>query len=87
MTALRQRMLDAMPLRGLSPRTQESYTQAIYGMARYYRSDPALYSAQQVEAYLLHMVKERGLSYCSMNQAACRVARRNLPARPSQIRT
>ena len=71
MTPLRQRMLDAMLQRGLSPRTQESYTQAIYGMARYYRSDPALYSAQQVEAYLLHMVKERGLSYSSMNQAAC----------------
>ena len=71
MTELRQRMLDAMLQRGFSPRTQESYVDAIYGMAKHYRRDPAQYSAQEVEAYLLHMVKERHLSYSTMNQAAC----------------
>ncbi len=71
MTPLRQRMTDAMLQRGLSLRTQESYVGAIYGMAKYYRRDPAEYSAQEVEAYLLHMVKERHLSYSTMNQAAC----------------
>jgi len=40
-------------------------------MAKHYRRDPAEYSAQEVEAYLLHMVKERHLSYSTMNQAAC----------------
>ena len=50
---------------------QESYADAIYGMAKHYRRDPAQYSAQEVEAYLLHMVKERHLSYSTMNQAAC----------------
>lgn len=71
MTPLRQRMIDAMVLRGFSPRTQESYADAIYGMAKHYRRDPAEYSAQEVEAYLLHMVQERHLSYSTMNQAAC----------------
>lgn len=71
MTPLRQRMTDAMLQRGLSPRTRESYVGAIYGMAKHYRRDPAEYSAQEVEAYLLHMVKERHLSYSTMNQAAC----------------
>ena len=71
MTPLRQRMLDAMVLRGFSPRTQESYADAIYGMAKHYRRDPAQYTAQEVEAYLLHMVQERHLSYSTMNQAAC----------------
>ena len=71
MTPLRQRMIDAMVLRGFSPRTQESYTDAIYGMAKYYRRDPAQYSAQEVEAYLLHMINERHLTYSTMNQAAC----------------
>lgn len=71
MTPLRQRMIDAMVLRGLSPRTQESYADAIYGMAKHYRRDPAQYSAQQVEAYLLHLINERHLSYSTMNQAAC----------------
>ena len=71
MTPLRQRMLDAMVVRGFSPRTQESYADAIYGMAKHYRRDPAEYSAREVEAYLLHMVQERHLSYSTMNQAAC----------------
>ncbi len=71
MTPLRQRMIDAMVLRGLSPRTQESYADAIYGMAKHYRRDPAQYSAQEVEAYLLHLINARHLSYSTMNQAAC----------------
>ena len=71
MTPLRQRMIDAMVLRGFSPRTQQSYADAIYGMAKHYRRDPAHYTAQEVEAYLLHMVQERHLSYSTMNQAAC----------------
>ena len=71
MTPLRQRMTDAMLQRGFSPRTQESYIDAIYGMAKHYRRDPAEYTAQEVEAYLLHMIKERHLSYSTMNQAAC----------------
>ena len=71
MTELRQRMIDAMVQRGFAARTQESYIRAIRRMAKYYRRDPALYTPQEVQAYLLHMVKDEQLSYSSMNQAAC----------------
>lgn len=71
MTELRQRMLDAMVQRGFAQRTQETYIGAIRRMAKHYRRDPALYTPQEVQAYLLHMVKEERLSYSSMNQAAC----------------
>ncbi len=71
MTPLRQRMTDAMLQRGLSANTQKAYVEAIHAMARHYRRDPAAYTAQEVEAYLLHMVKERHLKYSTMNQAAC----------------
>ncbi len=71
MTELRQRMLDAMVQRGFALRTQETYIRAIRRMAKYYRRDPALYTAEEVQAYLLHMVKDEKLSYSSMNQAAC----------------
>lgn len=37
----------------------------------FYRSDPAKYNAAEVQAYLLHMIQERQLSYSTMNQAAC----------------
>ena len=64
-------MIDAMVQRGFSPRTQETHVGAIRKMAKHYRRDPALYTVQEVQAYLLYLVKERKLSYSSMNQAAC----------------
>ena len=70
MTPLRQRMLDAMLVRGLSERTRECYSEAIGRMARHFRSSPDLLSVAQVEAYLLHLVKDRKLSYSSVNHAA-----------------
>ena len=71
MTELRQRMIEAMVQRGFAARTQEAYIDAIRRMAKHYRRDPASYTVQEVQAYLLHMVKEQKLSYSSMNQAAC----------------
>lgn len=71
MTELRQRMPGAMVQRGFALRTQEAYVRAIRRMAKYYRRDPSLYTPQEVQAYLLHMVKDEKLSYSSMNQAAC----------------
>ena len=71
MTPLHQRMLDALVVRRFSPRTQGSYLDAIYGIAKHYRRDPAQYTAQEIDAYLLHMIQQRYLSYSTMNQAAC----------------
>lgn len=71
MTPLRQRMQDAMVQRGFALRTQESYIEAIARMAKHYRRDPASCSADEVQAYLLHLVKDRQLSYSTMNQAGC----------------
>lgn len=71
MTPLRRRMIDAMLLRGLSSRTQDSYVAAIVGLSRHYARDPASCSAAEVQAYLLHLVKVRGLAYSSVNQVSC----------------
>ena len=71
MTPLRQRMQDAMVQRGFAARTQETYIDAIARMAKHYRRDPATCTACEVQAYLLHMVKDRHLSYSTMNQAGC----------------
>lgn len=70
MTPLRQRMLDAMTVRGLAPRTQECYSGAVARMALHYRRSPDLLSAAEIEAYLLHLVKDRKLSYSSVNHVA-----------------
>ncbi len=54
MTPLRQRMLDALVLRGMAERTQESYIGAVGLLARHYMRSPDTLSAQQVQDYLLH---------------------------------
>jgi len=71
MTALRQRMLDAMVLRGLADRTQEAYIEAVSRLARHYRRSPDVLSAEQVQQYLLHQVRERKLARSSVNQYGC----------------
>lgn len=56
---LRQQMLDAMQLRGFSPRTIESYLYAVERLTRYYRCSPETISPQQVQDWFLHLVQER----------------------------
>ena len=73
MTPLRQRMIDAMELRGFRPRTQESYLRVVAQMARHYHRTPELITDQEVQAYLLHLVRERHLARSSVNQASSAV--------------
>jgi site-specific recombinase XerD len=71
MTPLRQRMLDALILRGLADRTQESYIEAVSRLARHYGRGPDRLTAQEVQQYLLHLLRERHLARSSVNQYGC----------------
>src|SRR5262245_4612024 len=71
MTPLRQRMLDALELRGMAGRTQKAYIDAVARLARHYRRSPDSLTAEQVQAYLLHLLRERRLSRSSVNQYSC----------------
>ena len=71
MTELRQRMNNAMLLRGLADRTRESYIACVFGLAKYYRRPPDQLDAEAIQAYLLHLITEKKLAYASVNQAAC----------------
>ena len=50
MTELRRRMIDAMTVRGFSPRTHESYSRAVRGLAKHYHRSPDELSVQEVQA-------------------------------------
>ena len=71
MTELRQRMDDAMVLRGFALRTRETYLACVAGLAKHYHCSPDRLDAQQIQSYLLHLITERKLAYASVNQAAC----------------
>ena len=71
MTELRQRMDDAMVLRGFALRTRETYLACVSGLAKHYHCSPDRRDAEQIQAYLLHLITEKKLAYASVNQAAC----------------
>ncbi|MHB1669955.1 tyrosine-type recombinase/integrase [Thiomonas sp.] len=71
MSELRQRMEDAMVLRGFAVRTREAYLACVTALARHYRRPPDQLSTDQLQAYLLHLITEKKLAYASANQAAC----------------
>ena len=71
MTPLRQRMLDALLLRGMAVRTQEAYIDAVARLARHYRRSPDVLTADEVQEYLLHLLRDRRLSRSSVNQYGC----------------
>jgi integrase/recombinase XerD len=71
MTPLRQRMLDALVLRGMALRTQEAYIDAVSLLARHYRRSPDTLNADEVQAYLLYLLRDRQRSRSTVNQYGC----------------
>lgn len=71
MSQLRQRMDEAMVLRGFAERTRESYLACVSALARHYRRSPELIGGAELQAYLLYLITEKKLAYASVNQAAC----------------
>lgn len=73
MGELRQRMNDAMVLRGFAERTKETYLGCVSALAKHYRRAPDQLDAPAIQAYLLHLIEERKLAYASVNQAVCAI--------------
>lgn len=71
MTALRQKMVEDMQLRGLAERTQESYVRAVRGLAAYYGKSPEQIEEGELRQYLLYLKNEKQLAASSCMQALC----------------
>lgn len=73
MTALRQKMIEDMQLRGLAERTQQSYVAAVRKLAEYYGKSPAELSEAELREYLLYLKNEKQLAASSCIQVVCAV--------------
>jgi integrase/recombinase XerD len=71
MTALRQKMIEAMPLRGLAERTQESYVAAVRGLAEYYGKSPDKISESELREYFLYLKNEKKAAASTCTQILC----------------
>ncbi len=71
MTALRQKMIEDMQLRGLAERTQQSYVAAVKGLAQYYGKSPAQLKEGELRQYLLYLKNEKKAAASTCNQVLC----------------
>lgn len=71
MTALRQRMIEDMQLRGLSPRTQDMYARAVTQLATHYDKSPDQITEEELRQYLLYLQNEKAVATSTLSIALC----------------
>lgn len=69
MTPLRQRMIETMQLRGLAPRTQESYLSAVRQLALHYGKSPDTITEDELRHYFLFLIADKQLAPNTTNVA------------------
>jgi len=62
MTSLRQRMLEDMQVRNLSPHTQVSYVQQVSRFARHFDTSPDALGPEEIRAYQVYLTNEKKLA-------------------------
>jgi integrase/recombinase XerD len=72
MTPLRQRLIREMQLQQFTPRTIDSYVDAVYWLAKHYNRSPDQIDCEEVRSYLHHLLVERKLASttCHVRAAA-----------------
>jgi len=71
MTALRERMLEDMKLRGLAPSTQEAYVRSVRDLAQYYNKPPDQISDEELRCYFVYLMEKRQLARSSCTVILC----------------
>ncbi len=66
MTALRQKLIDELDLRGLALNTKDNYVGAVYRLARHFRRSPDQISDEELKQYLLHLIRDEQRSHSTM---------------------
>lgn len=66
-TPLRQRMIEDMTVRNLSPTTQASYIHAVKKFSLFFRCSPADLGIEDVRAYQVHLVEQK-IAWATLNQ-------------------
>lgn len=71
MSALRQKMIEDMQLRGFALRTQEAYLLAVRQLARYYNKSPDLVTEEELRQYFLYLKNEKHAARNTCTIALC----------------
>lgn len=72
MTPLRQKMIEDLRIRNMSPRTQETYTFQVSLFARHFGRSPELLGLDEIRRYQLHLIS-RKVAWSSFNVAVAAI--------------
>jgi integrase/recombinase XerD len=70
-TPLRQRMIEDIKLRNLSPHTIQAYVDRVAAFAKHIGRSPQHLGPKEVRAYLVFLVEEKRVSWSYHGQAIC----------------
>ena len=79
---LRQRMIDDMTMRNLSPNTQETYIRAVAQFTAFHRRSPDKLGVEHLREYHLHLVARLTANSISVKMGASRYFYRATLRRP-----
>ena len=69
MTPLRQKMVDLMTFRQLSPKTHTAYLNIVIRLSNYYQRSPEQISIEEIKQWLIYIANERKWSASTTHQA------------------
>jgi site-specific recombinase XerD len=69
MSPLRQRMIEDMQVRNLSPHTLQAYTEQVSRFARHFGKSPAVLGPEDIRTYQIYLANERRLAPSSIQIA------------------
>ena len=67
MTALRQKLIDELDLRGFSKNTKDNYVGAIERLARHFKKSPDQITDEELKQYLLFLIRDQKRSASTMS--------------------
>ena len=71
MTPLRARMIEDLKLAGLADRTQQSYVDAVYQLAKFHRRSPAELIESEVREFFVDLVENRKAATSTLRVYKC----------------
>ena len=70
-TPLRQRMIEDMGIRNLSPATQYNYVNCVAKYALHFGKSPAVLGPEHIRGYQVHLTQVKRVSWSVFNTAVC----------------
>jgi len=71
MSALRQKMIEDMQLKGLAVRTQEAYVNAVFQLSRRFKKSPDNIDEEELREYFLYLKNEKQVAESTFSIALC----------------